>query len=69
MALHTIRLHNTPDSFDEIAVVDWARSNSPGFLGVFITEEDSSELGAILYEFYFDNKQSAVFFALRWSVE
>ena len=69
MALHTIRLVNTPDTFDEIAVADWARLNSPGFLGLFITEEDSSELGAIIYEFYFSNKKSAVFFALRWVSE
>jgi len=71
MALHTIRLLNTPDSFDEIAVADWARLNSPGFLGLFITEEDSeeSESAEILYEFYFSNKKSAVFFALRWSGE
>jgi len=69
MAIHTIRLVNTPDSFDEIAVADWARLNSPGFLGLFITEEDSEELSEILYEFYFDNKKSAVFFALRWSGE
>lgn len=69
MALHTIRLRNTPDSFDEIEVESWARLNSPGFLGLFITEEDSAESAEILYEFYFSNKKSAVFFALRWAGE